>query len=178
MIIGDVTAIGGSVDTLRLAMDAIFSIEIVIVSYISFSIKSSVTEIKLEQARVKAALIEQQSATKEQLLAEQSRIKEELNQKLATIDQARAVHVAEDELNFRSIREALSSLPDLVKSQIAQETQFEVHLKSTNAVLAGLADTYQKHIADDKANFRVINDGLARVEAAIRIDRQSGKPRR
>jgi hypothetical protein len=99
-----------AIDNIRLIMDVILAIGLIVTSYISVTIKTSVSEIRLEQAKVQAALAQAQTVDRENLTNTQNKTREEFLAKVSALEQAAAVHNAQDELNFRGIRDSLQRI--------------------------------------------------------------------
>ena len=85
-----------------------------VLGYLAMATRSTVAEIRLEQASVKAALLEQQQRTKDMLAGSQLKDREEFLGHVARLDKTFEVHSATDELNFRGIRDSLQRIETLV----------------------------------------------------------------
>ena len=78
-----------------------------LIGYVGMLIKTSLGDIKLEQAAAKADLLKGQTEAKADLLEGQTEMKEEFEKKHAENTKAIEVHTAEDEGHFREISAAL-----------------------------------------------------------------------
>jgi cell division protein FtsB len=122
----------------RMTLDGVTLLALGLVSYLTMSIRASIADIRLEQANVKEALVNQQTATKDKLQTDQVALRSEFTDKVAQIAQTMAVHAAEDHLNFASIRESLSGLVAVSQVHNAQKTSDTVLFESFKEQLTGI----------------------------------------
>ena len=81
-----------------------------LLGWISLKIKAAVSEVSLEQSRVKEELIKGQAKMKEELLHEQNELREDMDAKHAENSKAIAAHSASDAALFEGISRTLTRI--------------------------------------------------------------------
>jgi hypothetical protein len=118
----------GNTDTLRLVLEAASVVGTLIAVFVTLNIKSTVATIKLEQAKNKADLVQNQTTVKEELVESQARMEREmtaahnklnidLNNHNSALRTELAVHTALDEQRFHSVEKTMEDNNEAIKEQ-------------------------------------------------------------